>query len=102
MSKNLLIITAQVFENYNHADASNGPNWKPKMGQIFTLNVEADYFMYAEKEAVEAIKKLLQAKSNSYCKYEYREHEIIFGGFEELNDEAFEEEIHKELQKGEK
>lgn len=94
--KTLLLITAQVHENYGSKDA---PHWKPKMGQVFSLNVEADAFMYAQKECINAIGKLLDKNSNEGCKFTYVSHELIFQGIDVLNDEDFEAELLKECEK---
>jgi hypothetical protein len=91
--KTLLHITAQVHEN-----------GKPKGGQVFSLNVDSDAFMYAKDECINAIKILLEKRSNNYCKFTYVDHELIFMGIEALNDDEFEtalvatcEEEHKAM-----
>ena len=94
--KTLLLITAQVHENYSETDVIN---WKAKGGQVFSLNVEADAFMYAEKECIAAIGKLLEERSNKGCKFTYVSHELIFMGIEPLNDENFEAELTRECEK---
>ena len=85
----LISITAQYYENYN-TSGEGAPHWKPKGGQIFTLRADSDLFFYVEDRCVEAIKILLAKESNSYCRYEYIEHELIFSepvelkGFEDV------------------
>jgi hypothetical protein len=80
-------ITAQYEENYG--DSVN-PHWKPKGGVEFTLNVDADDFMYSEEICVMAIKKLLtEAESNNCCRYTYVSHELIFSSIK-MDDELFE------------
>ncbi len=90
MSKQLIRVLTQYYDE----------NGRPKMGQEFELKADSDYFMYAEKEAVEAIKKMLLEKSRKEnVRYEYIEHEVIFGEPEILDSEEFEIEIHKLLEK---
>lgn len=88
MSKNLVQITTQYFEN-----------GKPKGLVMFSVRAEVDHFMYAEDDCISAIKNLLLKKSNDYVKYEYISHEIIFHEIEALNDDAFEVEVKKEWEK---
>ena len=87
MRDTLLHITAQVHEN-----------GKPKGGQIFSLNVDSDAFMYAEDLCINAIRTLLAKRSNSYCVYTYVSHELIFMGIETLNDNEFDIELTNESQ----
>lgn len=88
--KTLLHITTQVKENYGTPEA---PHWKNKGGQIFSLNVDSDAFMYAETECINAIKTLLAKHSNNMFSYEYIDHELIFMGVEVLDDTQFEIEL---------
>lgn len=87
----LVTITAQYFENYNTSD-EGAPYWKAKGGQTFTLRADADSFMYAREFCVEAIQALLARESNSHCRYEYIDHDLVFSepielkGFERVLD----------------
>ena len=73
-----VVVTAQIFENYNWDDLSN-PHWKPKGGQEFVLPVDADTIMYTpDWELVGAIKAIISQFSDDKFKYEYRDHEVRF------------------------
>jgi len=95
METTLLLITTQVSE----ADEHDGIWWKPKGSQIFSLNVNSDLFLHAEKECILAIKQLLNEWSNPRLTYTYVSHELIFKGIKKLNDASFEKFIEIELQK---
>lgn len=92
MRNTLLHITAQYSENYGTPE---NPYWKPKGGCVFSLNVDSYIFMYAEEQAIEALKTLVANQSNGMCEYEYLSHELIFSGITALNDEEFEAEVQK-------
>lgn len=99
MNNTLIHITAQVSENYGTPQA---PCWKLKGGQVFSLNVDSDAFMYVEDACIKAIKTLLAKRSNAMCVYEYVCHELIFMGIEQLNDKEFAEEVQKNCEKDNK
>ena len=86
MRDTLCQITAQYYENY--ADSPT-PHWKPKGSQIFTIMVDSDDFMYCPEVAIQTIEELLLEESNSHCKYEYREHELIFSTPYQLSSDKF-------------
>lgn len=88
-----LLITTQVSEHEEFIW------WKPKGSQVFSLNVNSDLFLHAEKECVLAIKSLLNERSSSHLTYTYISHELIFKGIKKLNDASFEKFIEIELQK---
>jgi hypothetical protein len=81
-------ITAQYYENYS--DSVN-PHWKPKGSQLFTIMVDADDFMYSPEIAIQTIEELLFQESNSHCRFEYREHELIFSTPHTLSSDKFED-----------
>ena len=85
--KTLLLITTQYEENYG---SSEYPHWKAKGGQTFSLNVDADFFMYDEARCIDAINLILNKKDNSHNRYTYLSHELLFSGIKKLNDEKFE------------
>ena len=85
--KTLLLITAQYEENYG---SSEYPHWKAKGGQTFSLNVDADFFMYEEETCIDAINLILNKKDDSHNRYTYLSHELLFSGIKTLNDEKFE------------
>ena len=93
----LLHITAQYHENYGAHDW-NGQGecpqaWKPKGGQVFTLRVNSDNFMYAEAECLKAIATLLAKQSNEYARYTYIDHELVFSEPIALDSDLFESEL---------
>jgi len=79
-------ITAQYYENYS--DSVN-PNWKPKGSQLFTIMVDANDFMYCREVAIQTIEELLFKESDSHCRFEYREHELIFSTPHMLSSDKF-------------
>jgi hypothetical protein len=85
--KTLLLIYTQYEENYG---SSESPHWKPKGGQTFSLNVDADFFMYDEARCIDAIRLILDKKYDSHNRYTYLSHELLFSGITPLNDEEFE------------
>lgn len=90
----LLQITAQVHENYGWSGQGECPeHWKPKGGQMFTLRVDSENFMYAETECIKAIDTLLANQSNEYWRYTYIGHELIFHEPIALNDDQFNSEL---------
>lgn len=88
MSKTLMRITAQYEENYGWAEG--GEHWKPKGGHEFELRADSDIFMYAEEQALAAIKTLLAKHSNKACRYTYVSHELVFHEPTPLSAEEFE------------
>ena len=96
MSKTLVQITAQYSENYGTSEA---PHWKFKGGQLFSLYVDADDFLYGQEQCVKAIQTLLEKQSNSMCRYEYISHELIFNDITPLDADLFEKELEKECEK---
>lgn len=76
MKQQLIRILTQYEENV--AFAEGGTAWKPKGGHEFTLQADADLFMYAEEQCIEIIKQLIAEHNNASSRYTYIEHEIIF------------------------
>jgi hypothetical protein len=93
MSKTLVHITTQYSENYGTFE---NPHWKFKGEKLFSLYVDADDFMYGEKQCVKAIDTLLDKQSNTKCRYEYCTHELIFSNITALDTNLFEQELEKE------
>lgn len=93
----LLHITAQYHENYGaHSWDGQGEcpqAWKPKGGQVFTLRVDSDSFMYAEAECLKAIATLLAKQSNEYARYTYVDHELVFSEPIALDSDLFQSEL---------
>ena len=94
----LVHVTAQYFENYNTSGVG-APHWKPKFGQTFSLMVDSDLFLYGKSECIKAIQRLLDEVSNDYCRYEYVNHKLVFGGIEALDSEKFAEYVKDECKK---
>jgi hypothetical protein len=95
-------VQAQYLENYNvDGEGFNNcgdkkPYWKPKGGQEFIFPVDSDWAMYVNKEEmIEAIDQMLANYSDIGSKYEYRDHEVVFGdsivleGLQEIRAEIF-------------
>jgi hypothetical protein len=103
MNTTLLQITAQYEENYGaHSWDGQGEcpqHWKPKGGQMFTLRVDSDDFMYAEEQCIKAIATLLEKQSNNYERYWYVDHELVFSEPIVLDDAEFETELRAECEK---
>jgi hypothetical protein len=98
----LLQITAQYHENYGAHDW-NGQgecpqHWKAKGGQMFTLRVDSDSFMYAEDQCKLAIASLLAKQSNEYERYTYVDHELVFQEPIALDNAEFEAELRAECE----
>ena len=93
----LLQITAQVHENYGAHDWNEKggcpQSWRAKGGQMFTLRVDSDNFLYADTECIKAINTLLARQSNDYVRYTYTAHELIFQEPIALNDDQFKSEL---------
>lgn len=93
MSKATVRVLAQYYENYSE----NGTAWKPKGAQHFEIEIDSDSVMYLENQVVAAIKKILANHSNSHCKYEYVEHEVIFSKPVIIDEAEFEAAFQAEL-----
>jgi hypothetical protein len=96
--KTLVHVTAQYYENYNTSGVGE-PYWKPKGGQVFSLMVDSDLFLYGKRECVKSIERLLGEVSNDYCRFEYIDHELVFGGIEPLDSDKFAEYVKDECKK---
>jgi hypothetical protein len=94
----LVIITAQVHENYSDTDT---PYWKAKMGQQFHLRTDANNFIYGE-HAINAIQSMLDAESNSRMKFTYIEHELVFQEPINLDPEVFEQKVEESFKNANK
>ena len=88
-------IKTQYSENYSD---SATPYWKPKGSHMFTVMVDLDDFMYCSEAAIQTIEELLLEESNSHCKYEYREHELIFTTPHMLSSDKFEDIFSKKAE----
>lgn len=73
----LVRIFAKYSENYGLADGGT-PYFKDKGTVEYELRASDDLFMYESDICIEAIKALLTEQSNSYVKYEYLSHELVF------------------------
>ena len=82
----MLKIHTQYYENYNvgpegfNTYGDKQPHWKPKGGHTFVIkDFDSEFLFYDEEATVEVLKKLV-AKQNSVAeKFEYIEHELVFG-----------------------
>jgi|TARA_B110000977_G_scaffold142116_1_gene180305 hypothetical protein len=80
-----LLVHCQIYENYNVSSegfntyGDKQPHWKPKGGHTFSMPVDSDAMMYAEKEILlQAIKTLVESQNSIAEKFEYVEHEAVF------------------------
>jgi len=94
-------ITAQFYENY--AIGPNGPEgapyWKPKGGHEFIVKVDSDMVMYSDHgDLTAALTAMVAEQSNDYEKFEYINHEVIFGKPTELSTEGLESKLRKQFQ----
>lgn len=92
MSKTLCIVTAQYRENYGWSEGFVGAEakWKNKGEATFHLQVEADHFLYAKEEAIQAISEMLKEQSNDAVDYSYVDHELVFHEPIQLSADEFE------------
>jgi len=77
-----LVVNCQYYENYNVGPEGFGevPYWKPKGGHTFEMPVDSDVVMYTQTNVlVEAIKKLVEKQNTLVERFEYMEHEVVFG-----------------------
>jgi|ETNvirenome_6_85_1030632.scaffolds.fasta_scaffold121125_2 hypothetical protein len=78
MSKVIIKVQTQCFENYSDTDT---PYWKPKGGQEFHFPTDSDWVVTNDSEGIiEAIVNMLADYSNEACKYEYLDHDVDFHG----------------------
>ena len=94
-----LIIIAQVCENYGFPDWDGQgkcpEHWKFKGGITFEVKVDSMDIMYAEDECVEVAKQMLAEKTTDAMKYEYLNHEVKFGDDVMLDEDIFNDKLHK-------
>jgi hypothetical protein len=95
MEKTLCQITAQYYENYSDSET---PHWKPKGGQVFTLMVDSDDFLYGSEVCIEAIQELLAKESDWHSKYEYLDYELIFARPIVLDETEFENSLTQKFE----
>ena len=82
----MLKIHTQYYENYNvgpegfNLYGDKLPHWKPKGGHTFVIeDFDTDYLFYDEEATVEVLKKLVAQQNSVAEKFEYIEHELVFG-----------------------
>lgn len=80
-------ISAQYYENYS--DNPETPYWKPKGGAEFMLKGIDSDSLYFTEEVEQTFKVMLEEKSNSHCKYEFIDYEMVYEP-EELSVDEFE------------
>ena len=90
----LVHIFTQYYENYGSVEA---PHWKPKGGQMFSVNVDSDALMYCEDDVIINTMKHAVSQHDSFLfKYEYVSHELVFSDIISLNDEEFANQLYDE------
>ena len=75
-----VLVHCQYYENYNVGPEGFGevPYWKPKGGHTFTMPIDSDVMLYAEKDIIiQAITNLVESQNSIAEKFEYREHELV-------------------------
>ena len=76
MTKVKVIVTTQYFENYNVGPDGFGaiPNWKPKGGVDFQMEIDSDVLMYTVADAI--LTKMVEKQNSIAERFEYRGYEI--------------------------
>ena len=82
----MLKIHTQHYENYNvgpegfNTYGDKQPHWKPKGGHTFIIeDFDSEFLFYDEEATVEVLKKLVAQQNSVAEKFEYIEHEPVFG-----------------------
>jgi hypothetical protein len=82
----MLKIHTQYYENYNvgpegfNLYGDKQPHWKPKGGHTFIIeDFDSEFLFYDEEATVEVLKKLVAGQNSVAEKFEYIEHELVFG-----------------------
>lgn len=82
----MLKIHTQYYENYNvgpegfNIYGDKLPHWKPKGGHTFIIeDFDSEFLFYDEEATVEVLKKLVAEQNSVAEKFEYIEHELVFG-----------------------
>lgn len=93
----LVHIFTQYYENYGSPVA---PHWKPKGAQTFSVNVDSDLLMYADKDALaDAMRQAITQYDSFMFKHEYVSHELVFHDILPLDDNAFSKFLYDEEKK---
>ena len=74
MSKNTILIHTQYEENYGFHEGNF--HWKCKGGHTFSIEMEADFFMFTNPEKV--FSKMLESHNSDLERFTYVDHEIQF------------------------
>lgn len=77
-----IVVNCQYYENYNVGPDGFGevPYWKRKGGHTFEMPIDSVAVMYSDTEVlVEAIKNLVEKQNTIAERFEYIEHEVVFG-----------------------
>ena len=78
--KNTIIIDTQYYENYNvgpegfNQYGDKMPHWKPKGGHQFKIELDTDFVMYGDANAIFA--KMVESHNSIAEKFEYIGYEI--------------------------
>lgn len=82
----MLKIHTQYYENYNvgpqgfNTYGDKQPHWKPKGGHTFIIeDFDSEFLFYDEEATIEVLKKLVAQQNSIAEKFEYIEHELVFG-----------------------
>ena len=74
MSKNTILIHTQYEENYGHYEGNF--HWKKKGGHTFSIEMEADFFMFTNP--AEVFSKMLESHNSDIERFTYIDHEIVW------------------------
>ena len=74
MSKNTILVHTQYEENYGHYEGNFA--WKKKGGHTFSIEMDADLFMYSDP--AEVFGKMLESHNNDLERFTYVDHDIQF------------------------
>ena len=91
----LLQIEAQYYENYNFTGEGE-PSFRPKGGQIFHVEVDAELLTYVGNEdLIQACRDTLETRSNGAVRFQYLGHKVLFCEPIEINKDEFKQELMK-------
>ena len=96
---NHVIINCQYKENYGAHDWNGSDpcpqHWKMKGGYQFSIDMDSDLLMYAEKDCIKVFKQMLKKESNDYEAFEYIDHDIQWSKPTKLDSNKFLELLNK-------
>jgi hypothetical protein len=92
-----LRIQTQYFENYN-LTGEGEPNFKPKGVQIFTCRIDPEITLHVGFDGlIKACQDMLNNHSNGAVRFNYINHEVLFGEPIEVDARELTEAIMKQF-----